>query len=223
MLGIISFFRSPNSSDSAMMTMLSQLIKLDTADFGLAWSGLQRAPEKVPADSLSKGLRDYVYDGVSMWWLFRRPMLNSLAVLMLLYVLRLQMKHFREGVETRRAAPKPHVRNGEGIVQTTNPHLAGRRKPKWYENPQARKSCEGSSPSARTRICYRAGQDGTILAYCRTGAAGPVWSGVRALHTFVCSALYSTLMPGLVSTNFVKVLPPDKIRHASEVWKKLSS
>jgi len=82
-------------------------------------------------------------------------------------------KHFREGVETRRAAPKPHVRNGEGIVQTTNPPLAGRRKPRWYENPQARKSCEGSSPSARTRICYRAGQDGTILAYCyrRTGAA----------------------------------------------------
>jgi hypothetical protein len=27
---------------------------------------------------------------------------------------------FREGVETRRAAPKPHMGNGEGIVQTTN-------------------------------------------------------------------------------------------------------
>ena len=26
----------------------------------------------------------------------------------------------REGVETRRAAPKPHMGNGEGIVQTTN-------------------------------------------------------------------------------------------------------
>ena len=102
-------------------------------------------------------------------------------------------KHFREGVETRRAAPKPHVRNGEGIVQTTNPPLAGRRKPRWYENPQARKGCEGSSPSARTRICYRAGQDGTILAYCyrRTGAAPAPFSPAleRVLHTNVCSAL----------------------------------
>jgi len=57
------------------------------------WRGVAySAPEKVPADSLAKGLRDYVYDGVSIWWLFGRPMLNSLAVLMLLYVLRLQMK-----------------------------------------------------------------------------------------------------------------------------------
>ncbi len=31
-------------------------------------------------------------------------------------------KVFREGVETRRAAPKPLARNGEGIVQTTNSH-----------------------------------------------------------------------------------------------------
>ena len=57
------------------------------------WRGVAySAPEKVPADSLAKGLRDYVYDGVSVWWLFGRPMLNSLALLMLLYVLRLQMK-----------------------------------------------------------------------------------------------------------------------------------
>ena len=57
------------------------------------WRGVAySAPEKVPADGLAKGLREYVYDGVSVWWLFGRPMLNSLAVLMLLYVLRLQMK-----------------------------------------------------------------------------------------------------------------------------------
>jgi hypothetical protein len=59
-------------------------------------------------------------------------------------------KHFREGVETRRAAPKPHTRNGEGIVQTTNPPLAVRRKPKWYENPQTLTGRGGSSPPART-------------------------------------------------------------------------
>ena len=57
------------------------------------WRGVAySAPEKVPADALAKGLRDYVYDGVSVCWLFGRPMLNSLAVLMLLYVLWLQRK-----------------------------------------------------------------------------------------------------------------------------------
>jgi hypothetical protein len=61
-------------------------------------------------------------------------------------------KHFREGVETRRAAPKPHTGNGEGIVQTTNPPLAGRRKPKWYENPQTLTGRGGSSPPARTKV-----------------------------------------------------------------------
>jgi len=55
------------------------------------WRGVEfSAPEQVPADALAKGLRDYVYDGVSVWWLFGRPMLNSLAVLILLYVLWLQ-------------------------------------------------------------------------------------------------------------------------------------
>jgi Type IV secretion-system coupling protein DNA-binding domain len=57
------------------------------------WRGVAySAPQEVPADALAKGLRDYVYDGVSVWWLFGRPMLNSLAVLLLLYVLWLQMK-----------------------------------------------------------------------------------------------------------------------------------
>jgi hypothetical protein len=65
------------------------------------WRGLAySAPENVPADSLARGLRDYVYGGVSVWWLFGRPMLNSLAVLMLLYVLRLQMK---QGLGRRRS------------------------------------------------------------------------------------------------------------------------
>jgi hypothetical protein len=58
--------------------------------------------------------------------------------------------HFWEGVETRRAAPKPHEGNGEGIVQTTKPPLAVRRKPKWYENPQTLTGRGGSSPPART-------------------------------------------------------------------------
>jgi hypothetical protein len=35
-----------------------------------------------------------------------------------------------------------------------------------------------------------------------------------------CGPQCSTLVSGLVSTNFVRVLPPDKIRQACEVWKK---
>ena len=50
------------------------------------------APEKVPADALAKALREHVYDGVSVWWLLGRAMLNSLAVLILVYLLCLQMK-----------------------------------------------------------------------------------------------------------------------------------
>ena len=78
------------------------------------WGGVgYSAPEKVPADALAKGLRDYVYDGVSAWWLFGRSMLNSLAVLMLLYVLRLQMK--------QRGSRKQEERHGR---RTKGPELA---------------------------------------------------------------------------------------------------
>ena len=76
------------------------------------WHGVTySAPEKVPADALAKGLRDYVYDGVSVWWLFGRPMLNSLAVLMLLYVLRLWMK---QGFGRRRQQEERHGRRTKG-------------------------------------------------------------------------------------------------------------
>ncbi len=76
------------------------------------WRGVAySAPEKVPADSLAKGLRDYVYDGVSVWWLFGRPMLNSLAVLMLLYVLWLQMK---QGLGRRQQQEERHGRRTKG-------------------------------------------------------------------------------------------------------------
>ena len=76
------------------------------------WRGVTySAPEKVPADALAKGLRDCVYDGVSVWWLFGRPMLNSLAVLMLLYVLRLWMK---QGFGRRRQQEERHGRRTKG-------------------------------------------------------------------------------------------------------------
>ena len=76
------------------------------------WRGVAySAPEKVPADALAKGLQEYVYDGVSVWWLFGRPMLNSLAVLMLLYVLRLWMK---QGFAQRREQEERHGRRTKG-------------------------------------------------------------------------------------------------------------
>lgn len=76
------------------------------------WRGVTySAPEKVPAAALAKGLRDYVYDGVSVWWLFGRPMLNSLAVLMLLYVFWLQRK---QGFGRRRRQEERHGRRTKG-------------------------------------------------------------------------------------------------------------
>ncbi|HTV08394.1 MAG TPA: type IV secretion system DNA-binding domain-containing protein [Candidatus Aquilonibacter sp.] len=76
------------------------------------WRGVAySAPEKVSADSLAKGLQDYVYDGVSVWWLFGRPLLNSLAVLMLLYVLRVWMK---ERFNRNRAQEERHGRRTKG-------------------------------------------------------------------------------------------------------------
>jgi len=76
------------------------------------WRGVEfSAPEQVPADALAKGLQEYVYDGVSVWWLFGRPMLNSLAVLMLLYVLRVWMKQ-RNG--RQREQEERHGRRTKG-------------------------------------------------------------------------------------------------------------
>jgi len=76
------------------------------------WRGVEfSAPEKVPADALAKGLQEYVYDGLSVWWLFGRPMLNSLAVLMLLYVLWLQRKQI---FGRRRQQEERHGRRTKG-------------------------------------------------------------------------------------------------------------
>jgi Type IV secretion-system coupling protein DNA-binding domain len=76
------------------------------------WRGVAySAPEKVSADALAKGLQEYVYDGVSVWWLFGRPMLNSLAALMLLYVLRLWVK---QGFGRRREQEERSGRRTKG-------------------------------------------------------------------------------------------------------------
>ena len=102
-------------------------------------------------------------------------------------------KHFREGVETRRAAPKPRVGNGEGIVQTTNPPLAGRRKPKWYENPQAARPCGFNSLRPHhTRFLSGPGWNhpDMFIAVPDQGCYGPrsVRRCKALLHTNVCSA-----------------------------------
>ena len=75
-----------------------------------------------------------------------------------------EKKSRREGVETRRAAPKPRtvLGEGEGIVQTANllrvprqSAASGGESRRRYENPLGRKAREGSTPSARTKHSYR--------------------------------------------------------------------
>ena len=51
----------------------------------------------------------------------------------------------REGVESRRRAPKAVASQGEGVLQTTNGPKDRRRKPKWYENPSVERSCRFES------------------------------------------------------------------------------
>ncbi len=76
------------------------------------WRGVAYSvPEKVPADALAKGLQEYVYDGVSVWWLFGRPVLNSLAVLLLFYLLWLQRKQI---FGRRRQQEERHGRRTKG-------------------------------------------------------------------------------------------------------------
>jgi len=87
-------------------------ISLSPKAIAEGWRGVAySAPQKVPADALAQGLQEYVYDGVSVWWLFGRPMLNSLTVLMLLYVLRIWMKQ-RHGLQ--REQEERHGRRTKG-------------------------------------------------------------------------------------------------------------
>lgn len=76
------------------------------------WRGVTlSALENMPSEPLAKRLRDSVYDGVSAWWLFARPMLNTLAVLLLLYAVRLQMK---QGLGRGREQEQRHGRRTKG-------------------------------------------------------------------------------------------------------------
>lgn len=76
------------------------------------WRGVAYSdPQKVPAEALTKVLQENFYDSVSVWWLFGRPMLNSLAVLILLYLLWLQME---QRFERRREQEERHGRRTKG-------------------------------------------------------------------------------------------------------------
>jgi hypothetical protein len=68
-------------------------VRLSSKAIAEGWRGVAySAPQEVPAAPLARGLQEYVYDGVSVWWLFGRPMLNSLALLLLPYAIWLWMK-----------------------------------------------------------------------------------------------------------------------------------
>jgi len=103
----------PASADDVVSEPDPKLpVSLSPKAIAEGWRGVAFSPpQKVPADSLAKGLQDDVYDGVSVWWLFGRPMLNSLAVLMLLYVIRVWMK---EGFSRNREQEERHGRRTKG-------------------------------------------------------------------------------------------------------------
>ena len=78
------------------------------------WRGvIQTAPEKVYSSELVPYLQATIYDGEGVWWLFARPMLYSLAGILLLYTLRLQ---FKDGWSSgrNRAHEERHGRRTKG-------------------------------------------------------------------------------------------------------------
>lgn len=76
------------------------------------WRGVAySAPQTVQAASLAKGLQESVYDGESVWRLFARPMLNSLAVLLSFYLVWLLL---RRGSTASRRQEQRHGRRTKG-------------------------------------------------------------------------------------------------------------
>lgn len=78
------------------------------------WRGLAlSAPEKSPSEILARVLREYIYDGLSVGWLFGRPLLNGVAGLLLLY---LSSVLWRQGWVSRRsrAQEERHGRRTKG-------------------------------------------------------------------------------------------------------------
>jgi hypothetical protein len=78
------------------------------------WRGLEMsAPEKTSSEILARVLREYIYHGASIWWLYGRPMLYCLAAVLFLYVVRLT---FQQGLSSRRsrAHEERHGRRTKG-------------------------------------------------------------------------------------------------------------
>jgi hypothetical protein len=76
------------------------------------WHGVRYStPEKVLSGSLAKWLRDNVYDDVSVWWILGRSVLNSLAVLILLYMI---LPTMNLGFGQRRRQEERHGRRTKG-------------------------------------------------------------------------------------------------------------
>ena len=85
-------------------------VALSPQALGDGWSGVTlSAPDKMPSDILARALREYIYDGESVWWLFVQPMLYCLAGSMFLYALWLQV---RQG--SKRTHEERHGRRTKG-------------------------------------------------------------------------------------------------------------
>ena len=61
-------------------------LQLSASAQASGWRGLTvTAPKTIPADVLIRSLRNTVYDGVSVWWLFGKPILYTLAGVIVLW------------------------------------------------------------------------------------------------------------------------------------------
>jgi hypothetical protein len=89
-------------------------VSLSSKTLAEGWRGVIQTPlEKVRSSELVPYLQATIYDGESVWWLFARPMLYSLAGILLLHTLRNQ---FKEGWGSRRnrAHEERHGRRTKG-------------------------------------------------------------------------------------------------------------
>ena len=78
------------------------------------WQGLVRsAPQNASPKVLSQALQENVYDGVSLWWLFGKPVLLSFAGVVLLCLLWTRTRFGWRGGQTRQAERR-HGRRTKG-------------------------------------------------------------------------------------------------------------
>ena len=89
-------------------------LQLSATAQAAGWRGLTlSAPENIPANLLAGILREKVYDGVSGWWLFGKPMLCTMVGVILLWSLRARRRLGHHSGQTRKGERR-HGRRTKG-------------------------------------------------------------------------------------------------------------